>query len=229
MALSTPNTFHRLNRKPLDDSEVFSNLRDLMDYCNNGARYNGQRVVVDDGSKSMEYLIKNNIPMIDTKGNDLIFKKITFSGDAAESHGLLIYYNNCLSGGTPWSRDNIISFDEDKLSLFNQIEIFRILDAAKNKTFKFYMETLQRNSTNPSTYIWNQSYNPFYDTTGHAFGTGAGNQINQMIYNPSGNYLIQTPNSSRYIMPASASAINAEADKITKIYIKAEDYYNAYK
>jgi len=50
-----------------------------------------------------------------------------------------------------------------------------------------------------------------------------------MIYNPSGNYLIQTPNSSRYIMPASISAINAESDKITKIYIKAEDYYNTYK
>lgn len=228
MALSTPTTFHRLNRKPLDDSEVFSNLRDLMNYCNSGARYNGQRVVVDDGSKSMEYLIKNNIPMIDTKGNDLIFEKITFSGDAAESHGLLIYYNNILSGGSPWTVDDVISFDESKLSLLNQIEIFRILDAAKNSTFKFFMETITRNGVS-SAYIWNQTYNPYIDTNGHAFGTGAGNQINQIIYKPSGDYLISSPNTSRYIMPASAAAVNAEANKITKLYIKAEDYYNAYK
>ena len=62
-SLDTAMSYHRLKRAPLDDMEVFNDLLSLMNYCKNGARYDGQRVVVLNSTTGpTEYVIKNNIP-----------------------------------------------------------------------------------------------------------------------------------------------------------------------
>ena len=226
-SLDTAMSNHRLMRAPLDDSEVFDNLRALMDYCKDGARYDGQRVAVKNGAHGLvEYSIKNNIPMINMRGSEPIFKNITFSGDSTESHGLLIYENNL---GGMWNQDEVFIFNEGKLCLFNQLEIFRILDAAGNKTFKFYMERLDRDTDIIYTRTWSQNYNPYIDGSSHAINNAsAGANISEISFYSNANGWIKSSNSNFYLMPKINSAVNAENGVITKIYVKAEDYYQAW-
>lgn len=226
-SLDTAMSYHRLKRAPLDDKEVFANLQDLMDYCKDGARYDGQRVVVlNDTLGAVDYTIKNNIPMINMRGSEPIFKTITFSGDSSETHGLLIYENNL--GGT-WDQSEVFTFDEDKFCIINQLEIFRILNAAGNKSFKFYMERLTRDTDALFTRTWTQSYNPYNDGASNAIsGAASGSTINEISFYATTNSWLKTSNSAIYLMPRTTSAVNAENNYITKIYVKAEDYYQAW-
>lgn len=224
-SLDTAMSYHRLMRNPLDDREVFTSLRDLMDYCDNGARYNGQRVVVIDNQTVTEYVINDNIPIIDMKGNEPIFKSITFSGDSSASHGLLIYENNL--GGT-WDKTDTFTFNDGKLSLFKQLEIFRILDASGNKSYKFYMERLTRNTDTLFTRAWNQNYNPYIDGSSHSIsGASSGAAINEMSYNSTTTGWAKCSNSDIILMPVNNTALNKENSYITRIYVKAENYYQA--
>jgi hypothetical protein len=225
-SLDTTMSYHRLKRAPLDDMEVFNNLRELMDYCNNGARYDGQRVVVLNGSLgSVEYNIKNNIPIINMRGSEPIFKSITFSGDSSATHGLLIYENNL---GGIWGQNEVFTFNESKLCMLNQLEIFRILDAAGNKTFKFYMERQTRDTDTVFTRTWSQNYNPYLDGSSNSInGASSGATINELSFNASANGWLKTTNSSLYLMPRTNIGITEEDKYITKIYVKAEDYYQA--
>ena len=226
-SLDTAMSYHRLKRAPLDDMEVFANLRDLMDYCKDGARYDGQRVVVlNDTLGSVEYTIKNNIPMISMRGSEPIFKSFTFSGDSSASHGLLIYENNL---GGIWNQNEIFTFDEGKLCLLNQLEIFRILDAAGNKTFKFYMERLTRDTDTLFTRTWSQNYNPYIDGVNKPInGATSGATINEISFNSSDNGWLKCSNSNIILMPKTSSGVTNENNYITKIYVKAEDYYQAW-
>lgn len=226
-SLDTALSRHRLMRAPLDDREVFANLRDLMDYCKDGARYDGQRVVVlNDTLGSVEYTIKNNIPMINMRGSEPIFKSLYFSGDSSESHGILIYENNL--GGT-WQQSEVFSLNEGKLCLLNQLEIFRILDAAGNKSFKFYMERLGRNTTVMNTVTWSQGYNPYIDGANNTIsGASSGANISEMSFYSTTNGWLKTNNSDIYLMPRTSAGLTEENKYITKIYVKAEDYYQAW-
>ena len=224
-SLDTAMSYHRLKRAPLDDMEVFSDLRSLMDYCKDGARYDGQRVVVlNDTLGSVEYSIKNNIPIIDMKGSEPIFKSITFKGDSSASHGLLIYENN-MSG--LWNQNEIFTFNEGRFCLLNQLEIFRILDASSNKSFKFYIERQTRNTDTVYTATWTQNFNPYIDASGNSISTSAGAAISAMVFGSTTNGWLKTNNSDIVLMPRTQAGITQEDKYITKIYIKAEDYYQA--
>lgn len=223
-SLDTAMSYHRLKRAPLDDMEVFNDLRALMDYCKNGARYDGQRVVVlNDNLGSVEYNIKNNIPMINMKGSEPIFKSITFSGDSSATHGILIYENNL---GGLWEQNEVFTFNEGKLCLLNQLEIFRILDASGNKSFKFYIERQTRDSDTVFTRTWVQNFNPYIDANSVSQSSGA--TINKMSFTSTTNGWLRTNNSSIYLMPRTSAGVTEENKYITRIYVKAEDYYQAW-
>lgn len=226
-SLDTAISRHRLMRASLDDREVFANLRDLMDYCKDGARYDGQRVVVlNDALSSVEYNIKNSIPMINMRGSEPIFKSITFSGDSSATHGMLIYENNL---GGAWEQNEVFTFNESKFCLLNQLEIFRILDASGNKSFKFYMERLTRDTDTLFTRTWVQSYNPYNDGANNAIsGASSGATVNEISFYATTDAWLKNSNSAFYLMPRTASAVSAEDNYITKIYVKAEDYYQAW-
>lgn len=226
-SLDTAMSYHRLKRAPLDDMEVFNNLRDLMNYCKDGSRYDGQRVVVlNNLLGSIEYNIKNNIPMINMKGSEPIFKSITFNGDSSATHGLLIYENNL---GGVWDENEVFSTTDGKYNLLNQLEIFRILDAANNKSFKFYIERLTRNSDTLFTGTWTQNYNPYIDGYNNPItSVGSGVNVNELSFVSTTNGWLKCNNSSIILMPRNDNALNIENNYITKIYVKAEDYYQAW-
>lgn len=227
-SLDTLMSYHRLKKAPLDDREVFNNLRDLMDYCKDGASYDGQRVVVlNDTLGSVEYTIKNNIPIIDMRGSEPIFKSITFDGDSSETHGLLIYENNL---GGVWSKDDVFIFNDGKMCLLNQLEIFRILDAAGNKSFKFYMERMTRDTNTVLTRSWIQSYNPYIDgNRNYVNNATSGASINEISFYATDSGWLRCSNTDIYLMPRINLSLETEDLYITKIYVKAEDYYQALK
>ena len=225
-SLDTPISYHRLKRAPLDDREVFTDLRSLMDYCKDGARYDGQRVVVlNNELGSVEYTIKNNIPMINMRGSEPIFKSITFSGDSSATHGMLIYENNL---GGIWEQNEVFILNEGKLCLLNQLEIFRILDASGNKSFKFYIERVIRHDNASFTATWSQSYNPYIDGASNVINIEPSSTVSEMSFNSTTNGWLTTNNSNFCLMPRTDDATFKENDYITKIYVKAEDYYQAW-
>jgi hypothetical protein len=158
------------------------------------------------------------------KGSEPIFKSITFEGDANATHGILIYENNL--GGT-WNSHEVFTFNEGKMCIINQLEIFRILDGNSNKTFKFFMERIPRNANNETQYfVWNQNYNPYNDGSSNTISS-QGNSLNKMSFYSTTNCWLNTNYSNILLMPRTSSALNTENLYITKIYVKAEDYYQA--
>ena len=221
-SLDTMMSYHRLKRAPLDDMEVFTSLSDLMDYCKNGACYEGQQVAVCD-NKLVKYIIKKYngkyIPIINMNGSEPIFKLIKFNGDPNQTHGLLIYENNSTE---PWTENEVFNFNEDKLCIISQLEIFNI-----DGKYKFYIERLKKETNQIARVAWDQSYNPY--TTNKSIPRGPGyttTDITEMsFYNDGYSYL--TANSAAILMPYKSDAVDNEKQYTTKIYIKAEDYYNA--
>ena len=119
--LDTPVNYHRLMKGPLDDREVFATLDDLMEYCNNGARYDGQRVVVVDPiiGTFVEYVIVNNIPIIDLRGSEPIFFK-----NGTDIYMLLFEEN--LIDGQKWGKNIWFSLEEGRYNILSQTAIFKI-------------------------------------------------------------------------------------------------------
>lgn len=226
-SLDTAMSYHRLKKSPLDDSEVFSNTILLMDYCDNGACYNGQRVSVINDSGIVEYTIKNNIPIIDMRGSEPIFKEIN------NGKWMLIYEynssgNNEFFGGTTYK----LRFEEGKFCIMNQIEIFRLVDVNGNKTYKFHIERLKRD-TNEVVIdtTWEQNYNPYiYGMDNQIAVAWPGATIDRMsCYKyPINDRLVETPDTGVCLMPHAISAAYSERDYITRIYVYAQKYYEAY-
>ena len=230
-SLDTALSYHRLKKAPLDDREVFTSLRNLMDYCATGASYDGQRVVVVDNNRIVEYTIKGNIPMIYMMGSEPIFRQMTFSGDSLSSYGMLIYEYNMLNSEYSWNSGDIFSVRQGRLCLMSQAEIFRIVDAVGNKTFKFRMVREKRGEESGiSETAWNQNFNPYADASSNPVQSSPGVIINKMVYdrNASDGGHLKTNNSSICLMPKDSANAEPETEYITKIYIKAEDYYRAY-
>lgn len=232
-SLDTAISYHRLKKAPLDDSEVFNSLRDLMDYCDKGASYNGQRVVVlDDVYGDVEYVIKNNIPIIDMRGSEPSFWPWYFDGDNNSTNGMLIYERNSRDR-TTWS-PNLVFYPGDSgyVNLISQLEIFRISDASSNiKSFKFYLEQIKRRTDERYVATWTQNYNPYTDGENNIIRNIAkGATITNMSYTSkrttyASHQYLTTNNEDVKLMSAN---INDEENFITRIYVKADDYYKAY-
>ena len=251
-SLDTMMSYHRLKRAPLDDSEVFSSVKELMDYCDNGARYDGQKVtVIDDYSgKMFKYTIKNGIPIIDMNGSEPIFKDINFYEGPEDtiSKGLLIYYSN--ECGNNWNSIEIFNyshdfiFDENKLCLINQSDIFKHpfivysngspIVINKGKSFSYHIELINKEYTttkeiNVKIDICDNSNG---DQKFYSINSNCGINIEHKETPVIGDYdysvLFILVGLSGSISNIIKNALSSEpVPSAVKIYIKADDYYNA--
>lgn len=232
-SLDTAMSYHRLKRAPLDDMEVFTSLRDLMDYCESGARYDGQRVAVlsgGDTGRVTEYTIRNNIPIINMRGSEPIFRSSIEFLYGYKGAGMLIYENN---GDNTFLTNDVFCFDEGKLCLLDQLEIFRISKANGEKIFLFYMERIERNTNNIVVSSWAQDYNPYIDGVAKPVQFQyPGAPITAMSFNNvyGGDFgrLLDTDNTSIYLMPTGGDSAEFESNYITRIYVFAAYYHNAW-
>ena len=163
--------------------------------------------------------------MINMRGSEPVFKSLTFDGDSEATHGLLVYENN--EGGL-WGQSEVLSFNEGKFCIINQLEIFRLVDVTGAKSFKFYMERLTRGSDTKFTRSWTQKYNPYDDGSNNNISASSGATITGMSFNSSTNGWLKTNNSDIILMPKNTTGVTAENKYITKIYVKTEDYYQAW-
>ena len=245
-SLDTMMSYHRLKRSPLDDSEIFTCLADLMDYCETGACYNGQQVSVSDRNNIVvKYTIKEYngcyYPIIDTKGSELIFN------DIDGEQWLLVYAYNTTCG-TRWYKNEVFTFDEEKLCILSQLEIFRLHDyETGNKYFEFLIDRQKRDGSIRLFSPWAQNVNPYpysYNDSNsyNGIGENAGieydkNREKEQLrsYIKFNNVITEEGLDEKeldiMIMPYDLSMEEYEEvnenDYITKIYVKANDYYNA--
>lgn len=90
----TPVGFHRVNKMPLDDGEVFDNTTDLFTYVHSGAAYDGQRCIVKLPYYEQPVILKKGrgsilVPILETPpGYEWITKKYN------DDYYAMIYYYN---------------------------------------------------------------------------------------------------------------------------------------
>ena len=199
--LDTPVNYHRLMKGPLDDREVFATLDDLMEYCNNGACYDGQRVVVVDPviGTFVEYVIVNNIPIIDLRGSEPIFFK-----NGTDIYMLLFEEN--LVNGQKWGKNIWFSLEEGRYNILSQTAIFKINN---NYYYNYNIIDKIKNTTTNGNHT--DSKNIFKDN-----GTGMACNVNNNI------------NLNKLIIGSYTAIDNNNTDKIVRLWIRANNYYDAY-
>lgn len=217
--------YHRLYKQPIDDMEVFKNIKDLMTYCRSGAWYNGQRVVVDTlNNKPVEYVIRNGIPIIDMRGSEPIFRWF----EDKQSHYLMLYEHN---GGplNTWNETDVFTFEDGKLCLISQAHIFGIYGASATPSYVYYMEVFNKVTNHiDASYNFTQNFDVFTDGPTHAITQTAGASVNSLSYNSNSEVWLKSNNSSYKLMPRTTAAAGQEQNRIIRIYIKADEYYKAY-
>ena len=212
---SFPGQFHRLFKKPLDDMETFSNTKDLYEYCQRGAAYDGQRVAVNFETHTQDYTIRNKIPIIDLYNFEWIVKE--YSG---KKYVLVMYHNDADSG----FKSGLVSYnrldDPYKFAFLDSIDSFR----KKDGTFEFLLEVISygaidsdnNSQMNSTIKMITQDFNPIFEAKTSTSNT----------------YLIASPNNSDHIMvcngltPAVTMRTKGVND-IHKIWVEATDYLTA--
>lgn len=178
--LSTPIGVHRLLKKPYDDSEIFYNTSDFINYLKNGAGYDGQIVKVligkyDDNIEEEDKPLYTTHPymqqfMIHNDSAIPIIKNNILNNS---NNSILIYnHNSKLS-----QEDNYIDSDDmyahyvfDDAFYFSLLNdgMLDILNFNKSinensKYFSFRYIKHPAVNANPVIEQWSQLYNPFSD------------------------------------------------------------------
>lgn len=163
--LSTPMGIHRVNMEPYDDREIFLSMESLLEYCKNGARYNGQCVGCIIGDENAGYIqnftINNSYPIIDFNSGELITHKTN------KNYALVYYYNPAY--------DDSAMFDSS-LSHLNYLSnafhysILELLDAFRSSIdsdLSFLVERTDLSTGITKTSSWSQTFHPIreHDTT----------------------------------------------------------------
>lgn len=198
-ALNTPKSYHRVNKIPLDDSDVFASVADLMAYCKSGAWYNGQRVAVNLKYYTQMYTIRNGIPIIDLpSGNEWVIR--TKDSDKY----LLVYYHNT---------DDVYSMADKFTDVYSPFK-FIFMDSIgvfEDSGFSFIL-----NVDGITDHVWTQTNNPIDSQESI---TKSGTTVNKISKNPSGsNGYIETNVSDIILMP------KAKNTRVIQLFVKATKY-----
>jgi hypothetical protein len=197
-ALNTPLSYHRVNKIPLDDSEVFTSMANLMTYCKSGAWYNGQRVAVNFKYYTQTYTIRNGTPIIDLpNGNEWVVRT-----EGSDKY-VMVYYHNT---------DEVYSIS-DKFSDVSNPFKFIFMDSIAAFEDSGYSFILEVGSTKHS---WTQQNNPIDE---QVTITKNGTSVNKISKAPSStNGYIETNVSNIFLMPRSTNS------NIMRLYVKATKY-----
>ena len=200
-----PVGFHRVNKTPLDDTELINGNAALFQHINFGTGYHGQHIIVrydnyDQSEKNKKGKGDKLMPIMDMpSGYELITKK--YNDDI---YAMVYYYN----GGSPFTdiSQNIRLSDSFAWSLLPQASLLANSDTdidylieADNNNYLFTQANFITNTVSLSSAIIIDRISSISDSNG---------------YYP-------TSNSSVMIMPKSRST------KGVKLWVKCTDYFNA--
>lgn len=198
-ALNTPKSYHRVNKIPLDDSDVFASVADLMTYCKSGAWYNGQRVAVNLKYYTQMYTIRNGIPIIDLpSGNEWFIHT-----DGSDKY-VMVYYHNTTNGVYSVADKFTDTYSAFKFIFMDSIGVF------EDSGYSFIL------NVDGTTHKWIQTNNPIDSQESI---TVSGTTVNKISKNPSGaNGFIETNVSDIILMPKASNT------KIIQLFVKATKY-----
>lgn len=234
--LSTPMGIHRLLKEPYDDREIFNSINDLIEYTNNGASYEGQRVaawiqIEDCNTFLQKFYIKDNKPIPEFDNSELCFDSDNY---------ILIYHNNT----SKYSDSNIKSSNNKyirKTYSINDIYYYSLLPLLNifkyDNEYKFKVEEKDLTTHKiTSSSIWEQNYHPnnmIYDSASNKLLSLEDNSEqslqtvqfatykNNSIDNPS-KYIVYNNASHKetFIVPGS----NIEKNLVINLWIQNADY-----
>lgn len=206
----TPIGFHRLNKAPLDDTEIFNNVTDLYTYINSGAVYQGQRCLVKLPYYDQEVIIRKSkssnklMPiMILPTGYEYITKK--YGNDTY----IMIYYYNGGSAFTSLSQQ-VRFTDSLGWAMLPQADII----AGGTLTNTYLLEYNTGTTDTVSTFSQ-------YNFATHTVSLISGNNITNISSTANSSGFFTTAKSNVVIMP------KAHNDVIVRLWVKGNDYYNA--
>lgn len=220
-SLDTLTSFHRLYATPLDDSIIFNNIDDMLNYVrNNGAAYNGQKVSVVNNYGIVDYTVCDKIPIIDLKGAEPVFKFINFNG--TEYASMLIYDSGFNNNSSAWTADELFKISAEKYSLFNQLKII----CNDDYTFEIYIGNIVSGipANGANRLEFTQTFDPIY-------GSNINDDSECMVLNKNitdnSNIILTTDTLPVNIMPTGTLYDSEQKANHITIYAKAQDYYNA--
>lgn len=131
-SVPAPMSFHRLFKKPLDDTSIFYSMKDLVNYVKTGAAYNGQKITLISSygnfNSIRNFTIYDRIPIIDLAPSEHVWKN---QSDTIKY--MLIYnrYNPNTNG------DTVIS-ETENVKDYNKLAYYSIMDIADLFNYLFY-------------------------------------------------------------------------------------------
>ena len=242
----TPIGFHRLYKAPLDNTERFSSNAELLEYCNSGSAYLGQRVVINYGNYDQEVILKGNndkpIPVIlNTPPNDFIYKI-----EGGTPYILVYYYN----GGSAFTKgkDSAIRFDDP--FAYSQLRFAELF--ANSMNIKFLLEVVSLSPDTSTLFTYTDDDNNAYTGYKNFFMNDPKKynitQINPLDYTDSivnsgdveadvrhmgwtdnnRNAYILTENPSVVLMPKVADN-ERQARNIVRLWVDFTQYYKVWR
>lgn len=141
-SIPAPMSFHRLFKKPLDDTSVFYSMRDLVNYVKTGAVYNGQKITLISSYGNFNtirnFTIYDKMPIIDLAPSEHVWK---YQSDAVKY--MLIYnrYNPDIVGDITNSGTENVK-DYNKLAYYSIMDIVDLFSYifSNNYSYKFLFD-----------------------------------------------------------------------------------------
>ena len=219
----TPVGFHRLNKMPLDDREVFDNISDFLEYVESGTPYVGQRCVVRFANYEQPVIFKqgrqnsntdNPIPVLELPtGYEHICK---FYND---NHYVMVYYYN---GGRTFDllMDQVRFTDSFAWSMLPQASIVAGTDTDIDYLLEYY-DDLAEGGPIEKSYTFRQP-----NFCHHELELPSNVAVNRISSISNNDAFFTTADPDIVIMPKRVN--NWIINKcVTRLWVKANDYYTA--
>jgi hypothetical protein len=205
-------------KAPLDDSEVYTSMSSLMEYCKSGTAYDGQKVAVNLKYFTQDFIIHsdssgNMIPLIQLPNDRLEWKTV------GGNHFVLVYYYN--RSGKTFSSTDRFTYIEDPFawSILDMIDIFKEAGAT-NYTFRLEMDDYAHHE---SVYNFTQD-NPINVSGPNPSGASA-NVTSLGKHASNANAIITSQNTNIFLFPKNYTS--AGSKNIVRLWVRANNYFSA--
>ena len=203
----TVTGFHRLNKMPLDDKEIFENVKDLLTYISSGTAYHGQRCVVKFPYFDQEVTLSKGrgdvlVPVFKMPAG---YEWIT-TKNGSDIYALIYYYN----GGSLFTDKNqqVRLTDSFAWGLLPHASLLACSDTNIKYLLEYHDDTGEH-----GPYTFTQA-----NFCTNTVAVGIGNNINRISSESNADFIFPTPNSAIGIMPKTAS------NTTIRLWVKCNEY-----
>ncbi len=213
---NSPVARHRLMKAPLDDSEVYTSMASLMDYCKSGTAYDGQRVAVNLKYFNQEFVLRsdnngNVIPLLHIPENELQWKLVN------SDHFVMVYYYN--RSGKTFSISDRFTYTEDPFA-WAIMEFLPIFKEDDNYTFRLEVDDYNHHES-----VYTVTQGSPLDVSGANPVSATANVTSIGKRTSNNNAYITTQNTNIFLFPKNYTS--AGSKNIIRLWVRANRYFSA--